>query len=63
MPNYSLPSKADMKYNGMPRHLQDMYHKLDRARAISNNYRNTSLQLNDLLKIKEERENMPMRSV
>lgn len=63
IPNYCLPSKADLKYNGMPKHLQDMYHELDRARIFANNYRETSLQLKDLLKIKKEREDMPMKSV
>lgn len=47
----------------MPKHLQDMYHKLDRARVLANSYRDTSLQLKDLHKIKEEREDLPMKSV
>ena len=41
IPSYCIPSVVAVKYNGMPRHLQDMYRELNKKKDVKSSRPNS----------------------
>lgn len=56
IPSYKLDShRAEHKYNGIPRHLQEMYLTLEKEKEMIENERPRSLPLEYFLQVKKKR--------
>ena len=63
IPSYCIPSVAAVKYNGMPRHLQDIYHDINKRKDEVKSSRPHSLPLEYLQEVKKKKgANIPIKT-
>ena len=61
IPSYCIPSAVAVKYNGMPKHLQDMYRELNRKKEVSSS-RPHSLPLEYWKEAKKNQGMLPIKT-
>ena len=61
IPSYCIPSVVAVKYNGMPRHLQDMYRELNRKKEVRSS-RPNSLPLEYWREAKKNQGMLPIKT-